>query len=473
MRGSLSRPSLWALAFGTLIIAGSGLSSTLGHAGDGAVVVPLPATYDPTRSFAPLVEAVLPAVVSIQVEGDAEAMPSRLPPEVERYFQIDPRNLERQPMRGEGSGFVVSADGLVLTNHHVIAHANTITAKFSDGTQAKATVLGSDESLDVALLQLEGKRAWPFVELGSAKDAKVGDWVIAVGNPLGLGHTVTAGIVSGKGRAIGHDVYDDFLQTDAAINEGNSGGPMFDVNGRVIGINTAIVAGANTVGFAVPIDLVKSAMADLQQKGHVARGFVGVVSQPMDEALAKSLGAKGALVAEVMAGAPAAKAGLVAGDVVTRVGAQAVTGPEELTRAIGSQKPGDKVDVTFVRDGKEKTLAMVLAERPNPGKAAEPRAPAAAAEEPPPRSTLGLELRPVESMAARALGVDHGVLVAGVARDGAAARYLRPGDVIVEVNRKAVSTPGDVEAAVAKSAETVLFLVERGDGQRFVAVPIK
>ena len=456
-----------------LLIAGLGLSSFPVRAGDGAVAVPTPTTYDPTRSFAPLVEAVLPAVVSIQVEGAPDDGPARLPPEVERFFQIDPRSMERRPMRGEGSGFIVSADGLVLTNHHVIAKATSIKAKFADGTEATATVVGSDESLDIALLRLDGKRVWPFVELGSAKDAHVGDWVIAVGNPLGLGHTVTAGIVSGKGRTIGHDVYDDFLQTDAAINQGNSGGPMFDVNGRVIGINTAIVAGANTVGFAVPIDLVKAAMGDLQQRGHVSRGFVGVLSQPMDEALAKSMGAKGALLAEVMAGAPAAKAGLVAGDVVTRVGAKPVTNPEELTRAVGTQRPGDKIDVTFVRDGKEKTVVIELTERPVPAAKAMPAPVPEARDEAVVAKTLGIDLRPVESMAAKALGVDHGVLVAGVDRSGAAARYLTPGDVILEVNRKPVDKPADVEAAVAKSGDTVLFLVERADGQRFVAVPLK
>lgn len=470
---SATRPSVWAGAItAALLLSSLGLSSLPVHAGEGPVIAPVPVTYEPNRSFAPLVEAVLPAVVSIQVEGAPEDGPARLPSEVERFFQIDPRSLERRPMRGEGSGFVVSADGLVLTNHHVIAQATSITAKFADGSQAKATVVGSDESLDIALLRLEGKEAWPFVELGSAKPARVGDWVIAVGNPLGLGHTVTAGIISGKGRTIGHDVYDDFLQTDAAINQGNSGGPMFDVNGKVIGINTAIVAGANTVGFAVPIDLVKAAMADLLKRGHVARGFVGVLSQPMDEVLAKSMGAKGALLAEVMAGAPAAKAGLTAGDVVTRVGNQTVTNPGDLTRAVGTQKPGEKIDVTFVRDGKEKTVIIELAERPLPHKpaaaAATPREEPAAA-----TTTLGIDLRPVESMAAKALGVDHGVLVAGVDRGGAAARYLTPGDVILEVNRKPVNSPADVDAAVAKSGDTVLFLVERADGQRFVAVPLK
>lgn len=477
MRGSWSRPLVVGALAGGLMIAGFGLGSAPTHAGDGAVVVPTPTTYDPKVSFAPLVQAVLPAVVSIRVEGKAEVA-ERLPPEVERFFHLDPRMMPPgdQKMRGEGSGFVVSADGLVLTNHHVIAHADDIVAVFADGTEAKATIVGSDESLDVALLRLEGKRAWPFVELGAAKDTKVGDWVVAVGNPLGLGHTVTAGIISGKGRTIGHDVYDDFLQTDAAINSGNSGGPLFDLNGRVVGINTAIVGGANTVGFAIPSELVKGAMSDLLTTGHVARGYVGVMSQPMDPALEKSMGAKGALVAEVVAGAPAAKAGLSAGDVVTKVGGATVGNPEELTRAIGTKKPGEKVDVTYVRDGKEKTVAIVLGERPSNDAlrgGAKPAPEAAPEPAPAAEKTLGIELRSVESMAAKALGVDHGVLVAAVSREGSAARYLRPGDVIVEVNKKAVQTPADVEAAIARSGDTVLFLIERGNGQTFVAVPLK
>ena len=315
-------------------------------------------TYNPQRSFAPLIRAISPAVVAIEVEGPSVVPDlSDLPP----FFRdfIDPEKMRPQPQTGEGSGFVVSADGWVITNHHVIEDAQSITLKFVDGRTAKARVLGSDPSLDVALLDIEGDEVWPYVELGDSTRVEVGDWVVAMGNPLGLGTTVTVGIISGKGRALGHNVYDDFLQTDAAINQGNSGGPLFDLEGRVIGINTAIIAGANTIGFAIPIDAAREIMAELGTNGRVARGYIGLRPDPTDEG--EDAGAR---VGAIFDGTPADKAGIRVGDRIIAVDGQPIRTPVELVRTISRRDPGEKVDVRLVREGKELSVRVTLAERP-------------------------------------------------------------------------------------------------------------
>jgi serine protease Do len=433
------------------------------------------ATYNPTRSFGPLVDAVTPAVVAIEVEGEEAGLDaSDLPWQFRQFMGIDPRQFQPHTVHGEGSGFVVSADGLVLTNHHVIEHAKSIKANFSNGRSVRAKVLGSDATIDVALLQLDGDGPWPFVELGSSKDAHVGDWVLAVGNPLGLGHTVTAGIVSAKGRTLGHDAFEDFIQTDAAINQGNSGGPLFDVDGRVIGINTAIIQGANTIGFAVPIDMIRATMADLQAKGHVSRGYMGIAPQDVDEGVAKAFGVEpktGALVAQVYPGTPGADAGLRQGDIIVAVEGEPIKDAASLVRSIGSHKPGDTVALGVVRDKKPLTLKVALTERPGPG--AEPgRAPTKREPVVDQTSKLGLQLHAMPPQAAHRLGVEGGVVIDHVGKDSPAQDFLRDGDVILEVNRWPVTTPEDVDTIIGKSKGKALFLIQRGEEQRFVAVPI-
>ncbi len=304
-------------------------------------------TYDPTRSFAPLVETASKAVARVKVESDLDPRQLEMLQRFRSPFgDLGPDQL--RPRSGEGSGFVVSADGLLLTNHHVIDDADRIAIVFSDGTEVEATVLGSDASMDIALLQLPQDRSWDYLELGDSDQARVGDWVLAMGNPLGLGNTVTAGIISGKGRVLGHDIFgnEDFLQTDAAINPGNSGGPLVTLDGKVVGMNTAIIAGANTVGFAVPTKLITSAMAELRDHGRIARGFLGVNSQPLTPELAQALGIDaedGALVASVFPDTPAAKAGLERGDVVVEVDGLEIDDQADLVAAIGNKRPGDKV----------------------------------------------------------------------------------------------------------------------------------
>ena len=323
----------------------------------------LPPTYNPAASLAPLVDAVVPAVVSIEVEEEVQGDPD-VPPWLHEFFGGgDGKPYVQQ---GEGSGFIISPGGLLLTNRHVVANSRKLKVDFADGSYVNAVLLGSDADLDVALLQLPQNRTWPYVQLGSSDKAKVGDWVIAVGNPLGLGHTVTAGIISGKARPSQYSGLQEFLQTDAAINPGNSGGPLFGLDGKVIGINTAVVTGANTVGFAVPIDLVKGALDDLRTKGRVARGFIGVSTDAVTLAVARdeSPGVdQGAVVREVRPDTPAAAAGLQAGDIIVSVEGRAIADNHALTRTIAVHKPGDLVHLKVLRDGKPLELKATLADR--------------------------------------------------------------------------------------------------------------
>lgn len=445
------------------------------------IEVPRPSTaiagdYNPARSFAPMVKAVEPAVVAIEVEGTAPAPDlSELPPMFRDFLGMDPRALRPQPRNGEGSGFLVSADGLVLTNHHVIDGADKIRARFTDGREVDARVLGSDASLDVALLQLETDTTWPFVELGTSKNLEVGDWVVAVGNPLGLGTTVTAGIVSGKGRALGHGVYDDFLQTDAAINQGNSGGPLFNLEGKVVGMNTAIIAGANTVGFAIPIDMVRDAMDDLRTRGHVSRGYIGIRPDA-----SKDPAQPGALVGQVYDDTPAKQAGLHEGDRIVSVDGKDIQGPADLVRTIGTRDPGESVKLAVVRDGKKMDVALVLAERPDEPMAGPParneKRPSDKKDSPRDSSQrekrLGIALRAVPEAKADALSIRTGVEVAEVQKGSPFQGYIEPGDILLEVNHWPVSSSDEVSDLVKQSQGSALLLILRDGERRFVVVPM-
>jgi len=355
------------LGLGVVLIPAAMCGTTARPDPDEALRPPSPTedlspTYDPARSFAPLVEALEPAVVAIEVESPRT--PARdIPPLFRDHLPTEPPFPELRPRYGEGSGFVISADGLLLTNHHVVTGAETITARFSDGTAVEATLLGSDPRIDVALLQLPPTGTWPHVALGSSAEAEVGDWVIAMGNPLGLGHTVTAGIVSGKGRFLGSS-HDDFIQTDAAINEGNSGGPLFTIDGEVIGINTAILQGANAVGFAVPIDLVTRSLDELRTTGRVAHGFLGVhLERPVD-APACGAEAAGALIWRVVQDSPADRAGLQPCDLVVVANGEPIADASQLTRVISPMRPGEEVSLTVRREGGPLEIALDLGERP-------------------------------------------------------------------------------------------------------------
>jgi serine protease Do len=442
-------------------------------------------TFDPHASLSPLVQAVDPAVVTIEVESTVtmEDIPPEMRPFLERFGMVPPDGTPHT-QQGEGSGFVISADGLMLTNAHVVDGADGIHVVFSDGRKADATVVGTDDHIDVALLRLEGEGPWPYVALGDSDGLEVGDWVVAMGNGLGLGTTATFGIVSGKGRVIGHSVLgrEEFIQTDAAINQGNSGGPLFGLDGKVVGMSTAIIQGANTVGFAIPSSLIASVLDDLEQTGHVARGYLGVSTQDLDDEVAAALGVKGttkgAVVASVSDDAPAERSGIESGDVIIAIDGQPIDDAADLIDTISRREPGEKVTVKVARADKTKDLSVTLAERPNAAPGAVVSAPAS-----PPlergeggaASAVGVQFAPLSPALAADAGVDHGVLVRSVTRGTEAEGRLVAGDIVLEVNRRPVTSVDELEHALARTPRpgTAFFLVARGEMRQFVALPLR
>ena len=379
-----------------------------------------------------------------------------------------PRN---HSTRAQGSGFFISSDGYIVTNNHVVDHASEVEVSLAGGKILPAKVIGVDKKTDLALLKVNGE-AFPFVTFAS-KSPRVGDWVIAVGNPFGLGGTVTAGIVSARGRDIGAGPYDDFLQIDAPVNHGNSGGPTFNAEGEVVGVNTAIFSpsgGSVGIGFAIASDVVKNVVDQLKANGAVTRGWIGVQIQSVSQDIADSLGlkdAKGALVAGVEKDSPAASAGVKSGDVITAVDGETVADPHELARRIASIGPKKTVSLALIRDGAQKTLEVTLGKMP-PDKLA--KADFTAESDATELAKLGLTLRANRG--------DGGVIVAGVDPDSPAAdEGLKRGDIILEVRGKAVSRPSDVaeeiDAAKSDGKRSVLFRVKSDDGERFLALPTR
>lgn len=274
----------------------------------------------------------------------------------------------RQPRVGQGSGFIIDSKGFVLTNHHVVADTDSIKVAMSNGETYDAELVGSDEKFDIALLELKADRTFPAVNMGDSSELKVGQWVVAIGNPFGLDFSVTTGVVSAKGRSIGHSAYDNFLQTDAAINPGNSGGPLFNLEGEVVGVNTAIIKGGQGIGFAVPIDMVQSILPDLKKKGYVERGYLGVRLQSLSEELAETFGVKqdkGVLIASVLDDSPAAKAGIQRGDIVVKFDGERTRSVQDLMFAVAKRTPGEEASVTVWRDGDQKKVTLTLEARPD------------------------------------------------------------------------------------------------------------
>lgn len=450
--------------------------------GSGAPALTIPGAVP---SFADMIERVKPAVVSVRVRiaETGEETPGRrgLPPGVqpgdplERFFRRFGEEGQRARPResmGQGSGFIISADGFVVTNNHVVKNATDVTLGLDDGRTVKAKVIGTDEKTDLALLKIEEQGTYPFTEWAGGTP-RIGDWVLAVGNPFGLGGTVTAGIVSARGRDIGAGPYDDFIQIDAPVNRGNSGGPTFDVQGRVVGVNTAIYSpsgGSVGIGFAIPANVARDVIAQLRDNGSVSRGYIGVQIQGITPEIAESMGlrnSKGALVAEAQANTPAAKAGLRSGDVIISVDGASVESPRELSRRIAGLGPKRQTQIGFVRNGREQTVSVQLEALPE--RAAEARtgrndAEGGAQQGEGPR--LGLRLAPSAD----------GVQVAEVEPGSPAAKTgLREGDVILDVAGKSVKSPGDVADAVRSARsdkrKSVLMRVRSAQGVRFVAVP--
>lgn len=485
------------------LLAGAAI---LGAAGALSVQTIVPQSLvlaDPVRvdapapaNFSKVVEAVQPAVVSVRIRSEArsemmsfdgfqgfpgfEDLPEDHP--LHRFFRRfggEGQQEKRSPRRfsqSQGSGFFISEDGYLVTNEHVVREGSKFTVVMDDGTEFEARLIGADERTDLALLKVDADREFEYVEFADQAPS-VGEWVVAIGNPFGLGGTVTAGIVSARGRDIGAGPYDDFIQIDAPVNRGNSGGPAFNVKGQVIGVNAAIFSpsGGNVgIAFAIPSTTAEDIIVDLKDDGTVVRGWLGVHIQPVSDDIAESIGleeARGAIVAEAQDGSPAKKAGIRTGDTILKVDGKKVEGPRDLAKMIAGYAPDTEVDVTVWRDGGEQDVTVTLgrlAESDDRAEAAKPTGKNTALVE-----SLGVELAP-----AAAAGVgEEGVVVTDLDPNGVAAeKGLKTGDVILEVAGSTVNTPGDVANAVVAASEkgrkAVLLRVKTDRAVRFVALSI-
>jgi serine protease Do len=454
-------------------------------------------------SFANVIEAVRPAVVNISVNGHKATSVQRIVPGgpwggpgapfgdfegtpledfLRRFFDRGEGagDLPGRPFQAMGTGFIVDPEGLVVTNYHVVQDAEQINVIMDDGTRLSATLLGHDDKTDLALLDIEGEDL-PFVAFGDSDAVRVGDWIVAIGNPFGLGGSATTGIVSARGRDIRSGPFDDFLQIDAPINRGNSGGPLFDLNGTVVGVNTAIFSpnGGNIgIGFAIPAAQVQPIIEELRTNGRVERGWLGVNVQDVTEELAAGLGleeARGALVAGVVEDSPAERAGVLAGDVVVGLAGEPVEDVRELVQSVGESDPGDELELEVWRNGETRALRAELGEAE--GGAIAPVLRNAPAED---SGRLGVQVDELDATTRRRLRLDDGVdgvVISRVARDSEAAlRGLRPGDVIVGVGQSSVTSVQEYDDAIATAAErgrdTVALQVLRNGARTFIALPL-
>jgi serine protease Do len=444
-------------------------------------------------SFADVAERVTPAVVNVTVAQkplQRMSMPGHGLPNVPddsplkdffEHFGITPDLDMPRQREGEGSGFIIDPAGYIVTNNHVIDGAETIEVTLNDGSLFEARVIGRDPKTDLALIKVEGAPALPHVDLGNSADARIGDWVLAVGNPFGLGGSVNAGIISARGRDINSGPYDDYLQIDAPINRGNSGGPLFDARGRVIGVNTAIYSpsGGNIgIGFAIPAETAADIVRELRESGRVERGWLGVQIQPVTEAVAASLGldeAKGVLIADVLPDSPAMAAGVRSGDVILRAAGRQMEEYRDLTKLVAGIDAGTEVALEIVRGGKVRSLDVTIGRMPQDDLAM--TKPGEEAEDTGPR--IGLFLAPLtpEMREERGLDADDpGVLVAQVEQGSPAQRAgIKAGSLISMVGQESVTHPDDIARAVREAAEqdrpSILLRVEQNGEQRFVAVP--
>ncbi len=455
------------------------------------------ATAQHPASFADLVAKVKPAVISVRVKIDDEAaktasmsgneeedIPIVPGSPMEKFFQQFgfqnvPNGMPQhrhEVLVGEGSGFFISPDGYAVTNNHVVDHAKSVQVTTDDGTIYQAKVIGTDPKTDLALIKVNGKTDFPYVKFAD-HTPRIGDWVVAVGNPFGLGGTVTAGIVSARGRDLGAGPYDDYIQIDAPINKGNSGGPAFNVDGDVIGVNTAIYSpsgGSVGIGFDIPAQTAKMIVAQLKEQGHVTRGWLGVQIQPVTAGIAESLGmkkAEGAMVDEPQTGSPAAKAGIAAGDVIVAVNGTPIKDARELARTIGTMEPNSSVTLEILRKGESRTLTVTLGQMPNEQQASAETGAAA-----PENGTahLGMSVAPARDVSGAG---GKGVVVTAVDPDGPAAEQgIRSGDVILDVGGNAVANAQDVRKAIseakAQGRHDVLMRVKSAKATTFVAVPL-
>ncbi|MFT8243176.1 Do family serine endopeptidase [Roseomonas sp. BN140053] len=501
------------------LLATAALAACLAAVSPAPVFAQAPMRDAPT-SFAPLARQLLPAVVNVQTTTTVQARAGR--PDAPEVPQAPPGSpfeeffrdfLERnrppggpggrqgpggqggpqQPRRAQslGSGFIIdAAQGIIVTNNHVIDGADEINVVLTDNTTIKAELVGADQRTDIAVLRIRTDHPLTAVDFGNSDEANVGDWVLAIGNPFGLGGSVTAGIVSARGRDIRQGLYDDFIQTDAAINRGNSGGPLFNLDGKVVGINTAIYSpsgGSIGIGFSIPSNLARNIVAQLRDGGQVRRGWLGVNIQQVTDEIAESLGlrngARGALVARAQEDGPAAKGGIRNGDVVLRFNNQDVREMRNLPRIVAETAVGTQVPVVVWRDGKEETVTITLGELPPEQQTADarPGQPRPQANQALELSGLGLKVSPITPEARERFSIRpdaRGVLVTDVIPNGAAAeRDLRPGDLILEVQQERVNTPQEMQARLEalrrQNRATALVLVENAQGRRFVPLRLR
>jgi serine protease Do len=431
--------------------------------------------------FVELAKNLRPTVVNIGTEKKLKSMRPNMRPFGNTPYGVDPfqdffgRFFDEQlpnsyRQKSLGSGFIISEDGYIITNNHVVDGADEIKVKLSDGREFKGEVKGADAKLDLALIKIAAEGALPAAKLGDSDAMEVGEWVIAIGNPFGLAETVTAGIISAKGRVIGSGPYDDYLQTDASINPGNSGGPLFNAQGEVVGINTIVMAGGQGIGFAIPVNMAKSIIPQLQEKGKVSRGWLGVTIQPITKDLAQSFAMsneKGALVSEVLPDSPAEKAGLKAGDIIVQFDGKEIKEMGELPRLVAVTPIGKKAVIKIIREGKEQRLDAEIAMLKDGGVENSPATP----------DRLGVTVKELtrELAASMNLKESSGVVVTEVKPDGLAqAVGLQRGDVIKELNAKKILTVNDYEKALGemKKGDMLRILTRHGDSSRYVAIKL-
>lgn len=435
------------------------------------------------QSLSPLVKKLSPSVVNISTTSVSKSQArsygspfgdrgdEQFDDFFKKFFGDSPeREFKR---KGLGSGFIFSEDGYIVTNNHVVERATDIKVILQNGDSYPANVIGTDPKSDLALLKIKPKTKLPAVEFGNSDRLEIGDWVLAIGNPFGLGHTVTSGIISAKGRSLGLGSYDDFVQTDAAINPGNSGGPLFNFQGEVIGVNTAIIAGGQGIGFAIPVNMAKNVVSQLRDGGKVVRGWIGVYVQQVTPEIAESLELgddDGALVADITEGGPADKAGVKRGDIIIELNGNKIDQMPDLPKLVASYSPGTKTNMKVLRDGKEKTLNVKLGELPEQGTQVSSRNQKDDIEQ-----SLGLIVQDITPQIKKKLGIEYsnGVVITDVRANsvGSGGGLLR-GDVILEINKKQIANLDDYRNTLdsAKEGQNLLFLIKRGSNTIYVAL---
>ncbi len=467
-------------------------------------LLPLSCTAQDLPQFADLAEKAGPAVVNISTESEVEdsglgeMFRFRQPGtpfedffrQFEKFFKMpddeSPKSLPPRKERSLGSGFIISEDGYIVTNSHVV-DADVVKVNLQghnrESESFTAAVVGRDKETDLALLKIETDTKLPVLEFGDSDAIRVGEWVMAIGNPFGLDHTVTAGIVSAKSRYIGSGPFDDYIQTDASINPGNSGGPLLNLDGKVVGINTAIVASGQGIGFAIPSNMAKRVIAQLREHKKVSRGWIGVTIQDVDENSAKALGLDkpaGALISSVLEGHPAEQAGVRTGDVILEINDREVADSNDLLRKIAALKPGDTAELVVWRKGRRTTMDVVLGERDIEALAESQQEEEPEVESAPAKAeALGMSLRPVQEDETAALGLEkaRGLLVTELDPSGAAVQNdLRVGDVITEANQEPVNTLANLDKVVERAAKdkgVVMLLIKRGKQNLFRTIPLE